>query len=168
MTMKDLASVAGYSYRQLYNINRDLPEDQKLFVPSEENPKKFDLAIFVQRWVEYNKDLAEEESQELAVIKAQHEVVKKRKTEIEVARLEGEYVRVQDVDRMWRDIANVVKNRFVNLARKLAPALVNIDSVDKIEWLIDREVRDGLNMIANTPLPGEEKITATSEQEDDN
>ena len=52
MTKKELATVAGYSYRQLYNIDRDLPEGRKLFVKSEEG--KYDLAIFVQKWVAYN------------------------------------------------------------------------------------------------------------------
>lgn len=167
MTKNDLAAIAGYSYRRLFDIDRDLPKNKKLFVPSEANPKRFDLAIFVQRWVEYNTDIAEEESEELAVVKARHEVIKTRKTEIEVKRLEGEYVRVQDVDEMWRNIASLVKNRFLNLARKLAPALVNLDSADTIEWMIDREVRDGLNMIADTPLPGEEKRIPTSGDEDE-
>lgn len=167
MTKKELASIAGYSYRQLYNIDRDLPKHRKLFVVSEADGKRFDLAIFVQRWVQYNVDAAEEESEELSVVKAQHEVVKKRKTEIEVARLEGEYVNVQDVSRLWLNIASLVQNRFVTLARKLAPALVSIDNPDTIEAIIDRDVRDALNMIANTPLPGEEKVAASDDEDED-
>jgi len=167
MTKKELASIAGYSYRQLYNIDRDLPKHRKLFVISEADGKRFDLAIFVQRWVQYNVDAAEEESEELSVVKAQHEVVKKRKTEIEVKRLEGEYVNVQDVSRLWLNIASLVQNRFVTLARKLAPALVSIDNPDTIEAIIDRDVRDALNMIANTPLPGEEKVAASDDEDED-
>ena len=167
LTKKELASIAGYSYRRLHDIDRDLPKDKKLFVISEADGKKFDLAIFVQRWVNYNIDAAEEESEELAIVKARHEVIKTRKTEIEVARLEGEYVNVQEVSRLWLNIASLVQNRFVGLARKLAPALVSIDSPDTIEAIIDRDVRDALNMIANTPLPGEEKIVTASEGEDE-
>lgn len=165
MTMKALAAIAGYSYRRLHDIDRDLPKDKKLFVTSEADAKKYDLAFFVQRWVEYNVNAAEEESEELSIVKARHEVIKTRKTEIEVARLEGEYVNVQEVSRLWLNIASLVQNRFVGLARKLAPALVSIDNPDTIEAIIDRDVRDALSMIANTPLPGEERTVAASDDE---
>ncbi|MBR6224322.1 MAG: hypothetical protein IKR02_01210, partial [Firmicutes bacterium] len=52
MTKKELATIAGYTYRRLYDIDRDQPPDRKLFVESEGG--KYDLAVFVQRWVEYN------------------------------------------------------------------------------------------------------------------
>lgn len=167
MTKKELASVAGYSYRRLHDIDMDLPKDQKLFVRSEEDEKKFDLAVFVQRWVAYNKQETQEESAELSVVKAQHERVKKEKTELEVARMKGEYVDMQEVHRLWSNIAAIVRGRFVNLPRKLAPALVMIDDPDKIEEIIDRDVRDALNMIANTPLPGEENYIPATEDRDD-
>ena len=156
MTKKELATLAGYSYRRLHDIDTEQPRDKKLFVRSEADDKKYDPAIFVQRWVSYNKSTTEQENEELSVVKAQHERVKKEKTEIEVARMKGEYVEVVEVHRMWSNIATIVRGRFVNLARKLAPALVMIESPDKIEELIDRDVRDALNMIAKTPLPGEE------------
>lgn len=154
MTKKELAQIAGYTYRRLYDIDRDQPSEKKLFVESEDG--KYDLAIFVQRWVAYNKQTTEQENEELSVVKAQHERVKKEKTEIEVARMKGKFVEIQEVQRLWSNIATIVRGRFVNLARKLAPALVMIDNPDRIEEIIDRDVRDALNMIANTPLPGEE------------
>ena len=165
MTKKELASVAGYSYRRLHDIDTGLPKDKKLFVRSEENEGKFDLALFVQRWVDYNKAESETESEELSVVKAQHERVKKEKTEIEVARMKGEVVELAEIDRLWSNIASVVKSRFVHLARKLAPALVMIDSPDRIEEIIDRDVRDALNMIAETPLPGDERYSPEEESE---
>lgn len=156
LTKKELASVAGYSYRRLHDIDNELPGNRKLFVKSETDPKRYDLALFVQRWVEYNKDTAEEEFEELSVVKAQHERVKKEKTELEVARMKAEYVEIAEVQRTWSNLATIVRSRFVNLARKVAPALVMIDNPDRIEEIIDRDVREALNMIANTPLPGEE------------
>lgn len=156
MTKKELASLAGYTYRRLHDIDMEQPKDKKLFVRSEADDKKYDPAIFVQRWVAYNKQTTETENEELSVVKAQHERVKKEKTEIEVARMKGEFVEIQEVHRLWGNICTIVRGRFVNLARKLAPALVMIDNPDRIEEIIDRDVRDALNMIANTPLPGEE------------
>ena len=167
LTKKELASIAGYSYRRLHDIDMDLPSNKKLFVPSEDDPKKFDLALFVQRWVTYNKDTAEEENEELSVVKAQHELVKKKKTEIEVARMMGEYVEITEVQQMWSNLATIVRGRFVNLARKVAPSLVMIDNADRIEAIIDRDVRDALSMIANTPLPGEENYQTPDEEDED-
>lgn len=167
LTKKELATVAGYSYRRLHDIDMDLPTNRKLFVQSEADSKKYDLALFVQRWVAYNKDTTEEENEELSVVKAQHERVKKEKTEIEVARMKGEYVDITEVQQMWANLAAIVRGRFVNLARKLAPALVMIDNPDKIEAIIDRDVRDALSMIANTPLPGEENYPASDEEDED-
>ena len=167
LTKKELASVAGYTYRRLHDIDMELPANKKLFVPSEADSKKYDLALFVQRWVEYNKDSAEEENRELSVVKAQHEWVKKEKTEIEVARLKGEYVEITEVHRLWSNVVATVRGRFVNLARKLAPALVMIDNPDRIEAIIDRDVRDALCMIANTPLPGEENCQTPDEEDED-
>ena len=167
LTKKELASIAGYSYRRLHDIDMDLPTNKKLFVPSEDDPKKFDLALFVQRWVTYNKDTAEEENEELSVVKAQHELVKKKKTEIEVARMMGEYVEITEVQQMWSNLATIVRGRFVNLARKVAPSLVMIDNADRIEAIIDRDVRDALSMIANTPLPGEENYQTPDEEDED-
>lgn len=51
-TKKELASFAGYTYRRLYDIDMALPEDKKLFVKSENG--KYDIALFIQRWVDYN------------------------------------------------------------------------------------------------------------------
>lgn len=167
MTKKELASIAGYTYQRLHTIDQSLPAKQKLFVKSETDEKKFDLAIFVQRWVAYNKQVSEEETEELSVVKAQHERIKKEKTQIEVDRLNGKLVEVQAVDMLWSNIASLVKGRFVNLAKKLAPALVMIDNPDKIEEIIDREVRDALTMIATTPLPGENTALLTEEEQDD-
>lgn len=172
LTKKELASVAGYTYRRLYDIDMDLPPNKKLFVPSVDEPKKFDLALFVQRWVEYNKDTGDEEIGELKVVKAQHELVKKEKTEIEVARMKGEFVEINEVARLWSNLAAIVRSRFVNLARKVAPSLVMMESPDAIEAIIDRDVRDALSMIANTPLPGESNFSPgdddlTSDEDDE-
>lgn len=167
LTKKELAEIAGYSRMRLHQIEETLEEDKKLFVKGEDG--KYDLALFVQRWVEYNKAQCAEETEELSKIKAKHEAVKKQKTEIEVKRLKGEFVSVQEVRRAWGDIAAVVANRFVNLPRKLAPALIMLDDADAIEAIIDRDVREALSMIADTPLPGDAGRTAAdgSTEDDD-
>jgi len=151
MTKKELATVAGYSYRQLYNIDRDLPQERKLFVEGEGG--KYDLAFFVQRWVEYNVNREAADVDDLDVVKARHEVVKTEKTELEVARMRGQLVDVQDVRRLWGDIANTVMHNLIHLPNKLAPMLRMEDNTERIASVIDEGIREVLDALAETPLP---------------
>ncbi|MBQ6715283.1 MAG: hypothetical protein IJN21_02045 [Clostridia bacterium] len=77
LTKKELATVVGYTYRRLHDINMSLPDDGKLFVEGEN--KKYDLAIFVQRWVRYKTDQATSAEMSLDEVKAIHEQVKPKK-----------------------------------------------------------------------------------------
>lgn len=167
LTKKELAGIAGYSYRQLYNIDRDLPKEKKLFVPSEADEKKFDLAIFVQRWVEYNKREAETESEDLSAVKARHEAVKMEKTEIEVSRLRGEYVSINELAPIWTHIAATVAERFNSLPQKLAPGLVMIGDPEIIAEKIEREIRDAQSLLARMPLPSAESGTEDAEDSEE-
>ena len=164
-TKKELANIAGYTYQRLYVIDRDMPEDKKLFVPTGKEGKKYDLSLFVQRWAEYNRERGEDDDADLTKVKTQHEKVKKQKTELEVARMKGEFVDVEEVYRAWADVAATVRNRFVTMAAKLAPALVSIDSADRIEEIIDRDVRDALKLIASAPMPTGETEPERAEHE---
>lgn len=164
LTKKELATAAGYTYRRLYDIDRDLPADEKLFVPGENG--KYDLAMFVQRWVNYNVGNERGTNQSLDEVKAVHELVKTRKTELEVARMEGRLVDIQDVRRLWADLANTVMQNMLRLPNKLAPILQMVDSVPVIAGMIDREIRDVLEALADTPVP-DYAAALDEEQEDD-
>lgn len=169
LTKKELASISGYTYRRLHDIDLALPKDEKLFVPSETNPKKFDLALFVQRWVDYNVSQVggDSESEEYATIKAQHEKVKKEKTELEVARMKAEMVNIQDVHQLWCNLTGLVRNRFVRLGHKVGPALIMQEDAEKIADIIDREVRDALTLLANEPVPGGAETDADGDGDDE-
>ena len=152
MTKKKLATIAGYTYRRLYDIDRDLPEGKKLFVKGEDG--KYDLAIFVQKWVDYNvQNESPDDWADLDLVKAKHEVVKTQKTELEVARMRGQLIDVQDVRRLWGDIANTVMQNMIHLPSKVAPMVQMLDNVELIASIIDEEIRKILNEIAETPLP---------------
>ena len=154
MTRKELADIAGYSYHQLYNIDKALPEDKRLFV--EGDGKKIDLATFVRRWVAYNVEKATGISGDsLEDEKARHEKLKADKTEIELGRMRGEFVSLSEITQLWTGITGVVVNRLVNLPKKLAPQLVHIEDPETAEEIIARDLRDSLDMIARTPLPGD-------------
>jgi len=167
MTKKELASIAGYTYRRLYDIDRDLPQEKKLFVAGEGG--KYDLAIFVQHWVDYNVHNETVDIEDLDTVKARHEAVKIEKTELEVARMRGALIDVQDVKRLWGDIANTVMQNMIHLASKVAPMVRMMDNTEVIANVIDTEVRKTLADIAITPLPSYAADDNESEEsEEDN
>ena len=139
-----------------------MPDGKKLFVKCEDG--KYDLAIFVQKWVDYNvSNEVSDEWQDLDLVKAKHEVVKTQKTELEVARMRGQLIDVQDVRRLWGDIANTVMQNMIHLPSKIAPMVLMMDNVEVVAGIIDEEIRKILNEIAETPLPD----YAATEDEDD-
>lgn len=163
MTKKELANLAGYTFRRLFDIDNNLPEDKKLFVPSD-NDGKYDLSMFVQRWAKYNADQVSEEDLSLDEIKALHEKVKMEKTEIEVQRLHGELLDANDVRKAWGNVAATVTQNMLRLAAKIAPQVAGLDNVDLISGIVDAEIRSVLNDIADTPVP---ETNATAQEDDD-
>lgn len=155
MTKQALAELTGLSFRQVFNINKKLSQEDEskaLFVQGED-AKKCDLAIFVQRWVQYNVERQSASADDLDTVKAQHESVKMRKTQLEVDRMEGSLVDVQDVRRLWGDVANTVMQGMIHLPSSLAPMLRGLENVEVITSLIDTEIRKVLEGLADTPLP---------------
>ncbi|MBQ8507207.1 MAG: hypothetical protein IJ466_07260 [Clostridia bacterium] len=151
LSKKELANAAGYSYRQLHSIDQKLKDDEKLFVEGEGG--KYDLALFVQRWVEYNLSKERDGDETLDDVKAAHEKIKTRKTELEVQKLEGELVSVYDVMRLWGDIAGSVVQNMLRLPSSIAPQVAGMESIEKIIGIIDEEIRKVLELVADTPLP---------------
>ena len=165
MTKKELANIAGYTYRRLYDIDRDLPPERKLFVAGEGG--KYDLALFVQRWVDYNVRNETDDIEDLDAVKARHEAVKIEKTELEVAKMRGQLIDIQDVKRLWGDVANTVMQNMIHLASKIAPMLRMLDNTEVIANIIDTEVRKTLIDIANTPLPSYAADEAEDEESEE-
>lgn len=163
LTKKELATIAGYTYRRLHDIDMDLPENGKLFVKGEGG--KYDLALFVQRWVQYNVDNETGDDQTLDEVKAKHEIVKTRKTELEVACLEGKLVDVYEIRRLWGGVANTVMQNMLRLPSKVSPRLVMMKDAEMIASIIDGEIRDTLMQISETPLPLEAASEETDEEE---
>lgn len=163
-TKKALAEIAGYSYRQVYDIDKSLPANAKLFVKSEEG--KYDLSLFVQRWVKYQTENISEAELTLEEARTIHEKVKTRRTELEVQRLEGQLVDVEEIRRLWGGVAHNVMNNMRKVPDKICQQLRMVDDVKLIASIIDTAITDALNNIADTPLPETEMPKETDEQED--
>lgn len=153
LTKKELAEIAGYTYRRLYDIDRELPTEKKLFVQGEGG--NFDLATFVQRWVAYNVSKNTSTDMSLEDAKAVHEQVKIEKTQLEVERMRGALVDVNEVRRLWANVANTVVQNMMRLPSKIAGQIFMVDNMDVVTGIIDKEIREVLNNIADTPLPSE-------------
>ena len=147
-TQKELANIAGYSHRQIYAINRDLPEDKQLFV---KQGSGYSLPMFVQHWVDYKVQQARNGAKDLDEIKAEHEEVKMEKTRLEVARMNGELVSMEDVRRTWMGIVHTVMQGLLRLPSKVAPSLMMMENPEAIASIIEQELNGVLNEIANTP-----------------
>lgn len=154
MTKEQLADLVGIGYRQLYNIDKRLKEDEgeTLFVKGED-ARKCDLAFFIRRWVEYRVKRESASADDLDAVKAQHEEVKMRKTQLEVNRMEGQLVDVQDVRRLWGDIANTIMQGMLHLPSTLAPMVCGMENIEVIGSVIDTEIRKVLTGLSDAPLP---------------
>ena len=166
MTKKELAQVCGYTYRRLHDIDMELPKEKKLFV-SVDGGNKYDLPTFVQRWVAYNMDREAPADMDLEEAKALHEQIKIQKTQLEVARMKGELVAVDDVRRLWADIANTVVQNMLRLPNKIAQQVYMVDNMEIVIGCIDKEIRDTLIAVAETPMPEEAAEDAETGETDE-
>lgn len=164
MNKRELANIAGYTYHRLHEIDRDLANDKKLFVKTEGG--KYDLAIFVQRWVNYNVARNTGADMSLEDAKAMHEQVKLQKTQLEVARMKDELVEVSEVRRLWAIIANNVVQNLLRLPTKIGQRVYMVDNQELVIGIIDKEIRDVLTAISETPLPAEVAEDEEDEEEE--
>lgn len=152
-TQKELAELIGYTPRRIRDINAALAEDKKFFVTCEDG--KYDVKIFVKRWIDYVLYQALDGVSDLDAVKAEHEIVKKEKTEIEVAKMKGDLVDAQEVMRLWGSIANTVMQNMLHLPTKLAPMVIGLTNQNVIAEIMEKEIRIVLEAIADTPVEEE-------------
>lgn len=162
MTKKELAARAGYTYRRLYDIDKTLPEDKKLFVPVEGGGTRYDAAAFVQRWVDYRVHEDGGTDKDLDRVRAEHERIKTRKTELEVAKMEGTVVPIEQVRAEWAKIAHTAMQAMMVLPGKLAPRLIEMENAEAIGGIIEQEVRAALVALSEAG----EAIAAQAEKEE--
>ena len=67
--------------------------------------------------------------------------------------MEGSLVDVQEVRKIWGDIANTIMQSMIHLPSTLAPMVRGMDNVEVINNVIDTEIRKVLEGLSDTPLP---------------
>lgn len=171
MTKKELASLAGYTYRRLYDIDRLLPEDKKLFVKAVDEKgnkaERYDAATFVQRWVDYRVGEDGGTNKDLDRVRTEHEKIKTRKTELEVAKMEGTVVPIDQVRAEWARIAHTAMQAMMTLPGKLAPRLIEMENAEAIGGIIEQEVRAALTALSETGAEGAQEAAKAEEGGED-
>ena len=146
MTMKDLSALVGYTYRRMQDINKELPEDKRLFVRGEGG--KYLLDMFVQRWADYQVAKHAPAQGNLDALKAEHERVRIERAKTELERLRGELIDAQEVKATWCSLAARLRGRMLELPAHMAPLLVGQEDEQQIVDALDREVRSALTVLA--------------------
>ena len=68
---------------------------------------------------------------------------------------------------LWEGVAKTVMQTMLRLPSKIAPQLVMRDNTELIAGIIDRELRDALNNIADTPLPNTAASSSTDDEDEE-
>lgn len=82
--------------------------------------------------------------------------------ELELARERGEFMALDDVEKIYTDLIVVTRARILTVANRVAPQLVG-ESQAVIEGKLDRALKDALRVLANNNDNGNAVGTATSE-----
>lgn len=144
MYVKELAALVGLTDRRIRQINSELPDDKKLIVRPD-GEKKADLATFVRRWTDYSVSLARDgQEYTLEEAKTEHELLKIKKTQIELRRMSGEVVPVADVTSLAQEIVSAVKNNLLHIAPTVAPVIAKMDDTEDVEGVVDTAIREAL------------------------
>lgn len=110
----------------------------------------YDLEKSIQAYVDFrvNSLEASAEHKSLEAVKAEHEQLKMRKTELSVRLMEGKLHRAEDVERVMTQCAATVKSRMLAIPVKVSPEIAGIEDPAKIQKILQREVADALNEVA--------------------
>lgn len=78
-----------------------------------------------------------------------HERLKKRKTELEVSKLEKKMHTSEDVEYFWNAMVLAAKAKITAIPVKCAPVLVGIEDRKEIQSILKREISEALSELAN-------------------
>lgn len=110
---------------------------------------KFDLKDVSEKYYEFKFGSG---SRDLNQVKAEHEEVKKRISELKLAKMEGKLHEADDVELIMTNMLVTFRNRILSIPSKLAPQLIGMKNIGKISDLIERELRDALNELSEYDL----------------
>ena len=114
---------------------------------------QYQLVGSIRGYIKYLQDRAlppgvgsiDRESEKVGLIKAQ-----RRHKELEVAELEGELVRVDDVIRLWGDLIVAVRGRLLAFPTSMGPELQTATSLPEVIGLLRTSMENILDDLSNS------------------
>ena len=127
----DLAEVLGLTVQRIGQLAKDEVIVARSQMDDEEHmSRQYDLASSVQGYIKYKK-------------------AKARKAELEVEELEGKMHRSEDVELVVGDLISMMRGQLMALPGRLASRVVKLESVAKVIQVIQSEVYDTMNRLAD-------------------
>lgn len=145
----DLAECLGLSGRRIRQLHKD-----DIVVKTQRG--KYDLKASVKGYIKFIKDSEKSDGGNIEKLKMSkeaatlsHELLKKRKTELQVEQMEKKLHRAEDVEFFWNTMVLAAKSRLTAIPVKAAPLLVGIEDRKEVQAILKREISEALNEIAN-------------------
>ena len=152
----DLAEVLGLTVQRIGQLAKDEVIVARSQMDDEGHmSRQYDLASSVQGYIKYmmtasSKDpKAEKREQEKAEAEIKYKKAKARKAELEVGELEGKMHRSEDVELVVGDLISMMRGQLMALPGRLASRVVKLESVAKVIQVIQSEVYDTMNRLAD-------------------
>lgn len=115
---------------------------------------KYSFTKSIQNYVTYIKATKEADEQEMNELnwedeKAKHEIIKRKKAELQLAVMQGELHRSEDVEHFMTDMLSNYRAKILALPTKVAPKLVSKNDIHTIVDLLDIEVNEALKELSD-------------------
>lgn len=164
VTEKELSEYLGLSDRRIRQLFK-----QGIVIKSQRG--KYDLKASVLGYVNSlrDKDKNRDEAMEKLKLtseaeKLTHERLKKRKTELEVLKIEKKLHAQEDVEYFWNTMVLAAKSRITAIPVKVAPVLVGIEDRKEVQSILKMEIAEALNEISEYDV---NKFDTEFEEEED-
>ena len=144
---EQLAAALGVSVRRISQLYQE-------GIAIKTKPGRYDLIQTNKNYIETFKKPEKEtdvKKIELAtsVEKLKHEQAKRKKTELQVKQLEKNLLSAAAVEKVWCDMATVIRTRLMAIPSKISAQLLMIDEQATAQNILRREISDVLNELAN-------------------
>lgn len=142
-----LAAALGVSVRRISQLYQE-------GIAIKTKPGRYDLIQTNKNYIETFKKPEKAQDMktlELATMaeKLRHEQQKRKKTELQVKQIEKNLLNASAVEKVWGDMATVVRTRLLAIPSKISAQLLMIDEQATAQNILRREISDVLNELAN-------------------
>lgn len=142
-----LAAALGVSVRRISQLYQE-------GIAIKTKPGRYDLIQTNKNYIEtFKKPEKENDVRKIeiatSVEKLKHEQAKRTKTELQVKQIEKKLLNAAAVEKVWGDMATVIRTRLMAIPAKISAQLLMIDEQATAQNILRREISDVLNELAN-------------------